>query len=361
MSARKKTILVTDDDRTTRLLVSRMLENDGYKIETSERGEKTLFTALEKHIDAFLIDVRMPGLNGIEICRRLRSIPRYKMSPIICMTSLDDDSNLREVFSAGATDFINKPINPVVLKSRLQAHLQKVEYFNEVERTRRYLNRYLSTKTQRMVEAYSLTGMLPAPERHEVCVMFTDVRGFSSMSQEADLETLFEGLSKFLGMQVSAVYNHGGYIDKFGGDGLMAIFDCENMIENACRCALHINETTQRNQELGDKSAFPLGIGIHYGEVLTGNIGSSEHLDYSVIGETVNLASRLCNNAEPMKIDVSEKIVEALKGTDMHFSEPKYVNVKGYSEKIPIYQLKWAEKKLVGSIPRMDFLYSLNF
>ena len=129
MSIRKKTILVTDDDRTTRLLVSRMLENENYKVETSERGEKTLFTALEKNIDAFLIDLRMPGLNGIEICRRLRAIPRYKMSPIICITSLEDDSNLREVFAAGATDFINKPINPVVLKSRLQAHLQKVEYF----------------------------------------------------------------------------------------------------------------------------------------------------------------------------------------------------------------------------------------
>lgn len=360
MSARKKTIHVTDDDRTTRLLVSRMLENDGYKIETAERGEKTLFAALEKNIDAFLIDLRMPGLDGIEICRRLRSIPRYKMSPIICMTSVEDDSNLREVFAAGATDFINKPVNPVVLKSRLQAHLQKVEYFNEVERTRRYLNRYLSTKTQRMVEAYSLTGMLPAPERHEVCVMFTDVRGFSAMSQEIDLETLFEGLSKFLGLQVSAVYNHGGYIDKFGGDGLMAIFDSENMVENACRCALHIKETTLRNQELGDMSAFPLGIGIHHGEVLTGNIGSSEHLDYSVIGETVNLASRLCNNAEPMKIDVSEKIIQALNGTDLHFGEPKYVNIKGYTEKVPIYQLQWAEKKLVGSIPRMDALYSLS-
>ena len=360
MSVRKKTILVTDDDRTTRLLVSRMLENDGYHVETAERGEKTLFTALEKNIDAFLIDLRMPGLNGIEICQRLRSIPRYKMSPIICITSMEDDTNYREVFAAGATDYINKPINPVVLKSRLQAHLQKVEYFNEVERTRRYLNRYLSTKTQRMVEAYSLTGMLPAPERHEVCVMFTDVRGFSAMSQEIDLETLFEGLSKFLGMQVSAVYNHGGYIDKFGGDGLMAIFDSENMIENACRCALYINETTHRSQELGDKSAFPLGIGIHVGEVLTGNIGSSEHLDYSVIGETVNLASRLCNNAEPMKIDVSERIVRAMAGTDLHFGEPKYVNIKGYTEQVPIYQLQWAEKKLVGSIPRMDAIYSLN-
>lgn len=358
MSNSKKTILITDDDRTTRLLVSRMLENEGYNVEVAERGEKTLFVALEKKIDAFLVDLKMPGLNGVEICERLRSIPRYRMTPIICVTSMEEDENLRDVFAAGATDYIRKPINPVVLKARLNAHLQKVDYFNEVERTRRYLNRYISTKTQRMVEAYSLTGMLPSPERHEVCVMFTDVREFTSLSQQVDLDVLFDGLSKNLGMQVNAVYGHGGYIDKFAGDGLMAIFDSEDMVENACRCALHIMDFTRRNMAMGDKSAFPLGIGLHFGEVLTGNIGSSEHLDYSVIGETVNLASRLCSNAEPMHIDVSREIVMAAEETDLHFDAPNFNMIKGYQEPLPSYELKWAEKKLVGSIPNMDAIYS---
>jgi class 3 adenylate cyclase len=211
-----------------------------------------------------------------------------------------------------------------------------------------------------MVEAYSLTGMLPSPEKQNVCVMFTDVRDFTTLSQETDLDTLFDGLSKHLGMQVNAVYNHGGYIDKFGGDGLMAIFDNDDMVENACRCALHIMETTRRNLEIGDNDSFPLGIGIHMGEVLTGNIGSMEHLDYSVIGETVNIASRLCNHADPMQIDVSEQVVSATGETDLHFDNPKRRKLKGYEQEFTIYELKWAEKKIVGSIKNLDAIYAYS-
>lgn len=345
MQKKTKTILVADDDRTTRILLSKMLENEGYKVVLAERGEKSLFLALEKDIDAFLVDIRMPGLSGIDICERIRSIDRYKIAPIIFITSMEEETNLNDVFNAGATDFINKPVNPVILKARLQAHLQKVRYFKEIEQTRRYLNRYISTKTQRMVEAYSLTGLLPSPERHEVCVMFTDVRGFTTMSRKVDLEVLFEGLSKNLGLQVDEVYGHGGYIDKFGGDGLMAIFDNDDMVERACRCALNIMDITRRNQEARQKDAFPLGIGIHKGEVLIGNIGSAEHLDYSVIGETVNLASRLCSFAEPMHIDVSAEIVTDAKSSDLHFNEPKFINMKGFSEPVAVYQLQWSNKK----------------
>jgi adenylate cyclase len=338
-----KTILVAEDDRTTRSVIKKVLENDGYNVIEGDRGEKSLFLALEKDVDAFLIDINMPGLSGIEICERIRSIDRYKFTPIICITSLGEESNLEEVFASGATDFISKPANPIILKARLKAHLNKVKHFNEMEQSRRYMNRYVSSKTQRIVEAYSLTGLLPAPERHTVCIMFTDVRGFTAMSQQISLEILFEGLSKNLGMQVDAVYGYSGYIDKFAGDGLMAIFEGDEMVENACRCALSIMETTRRNQAVGDRSAFPLGIGIHVGEVLIGNIGSAEHLDYSVIGESVNMASRLCSYAEPMHIDVSEQIAGLLNAHDLGFDDPKYITMKGIEEPVGIYHLRRVE------------------
>ncbi|NKB36703.1 MAG: response regulator [Gammaproteobacteria bacterium] len=343
MIKKTKTILVAEDDRTTRLVMKKVLENEGYHVIEGDRGEKSLFLALEKDIDAFLIDINMPGLSGIEICERIRSIDRYKFTPIICITSMEEEANLEEVFSSGATDFISKPANPIILKARLKAHLQKVRHYTEMEQSRLYVNRYISSKTQRIVEAYSLTGLLPAPEKHKVCIMFTDVRGFTSMSQKTDLEVLFEGLSKNLGMQVDAVYGCGGYIDKFSGDGLMAIFDGDDMVESACRCALSIMDITRRNQASGDSSAFPLGIGIHVGDVLVGNIGSAEHLDYSVIGEVVNMASRLCSYAEAMHIDVSEDIVSQVRGSDLHFDVPKYINMKGFADPVGIYHLNWSD------------------
>ena len=231
----KQAVLLADDDQTTRLVLSAILESQGYRVDTAERGEKCLFLALENTYDAVLIDINMPGIGGIDLCKRLRELSRYKMTPIIVITSMDEESSLTGAFSVGASDFISKPVNAVVLAARLKNHLDKKQYYDEIERVRHYLNRYISTRTQRMVEAYALTGLLPTPELHNVCVMFSDIRGSTQMSRTIDLEVLFARISRTLGRQVDMVYQYNGYIDKFGGDGLMAIFDGDNAVIHDCR------------------------------------------------------------------------------------------------------------------------------
>lgn len=358
MQPKKKSVLLADDDRTTRMVIAKILEERGFAVSQAERGEKCLFMALERDYDAFLIDVNMPGLGGIELCKRLRAIDRFKITPIIFITSLEEDENLNEVFAVGATDFINKPVSPVVLHARLKAHLEKVEYFKEAEKVRNYLNRYISAKTQRMVEAYALTGLLPSPELHNVCVMFTDIRGFTSLSQETDLDLLFSKISRHLGTQVDIVHKYGGYIDKFGGDGLMAIFEGEDMAERACHCALNIISAIYRDEKREDGMTFhvagvtlPLGIGIHMGSVLIGNIGSKEHLDYSVLGETVNLAARLCDQADAMAVDVSEEVMQAAQADKgLQFSAPTEISVRGVAEPIQVYKLREAAEKTANVV-----------
>jgi adenylate cyclase len=336
-----KRILIAEDDGTTRTVLTRMLENAGYQVVSSERGEKCLFLALERDFDAFLIDINMPGINGIDLCRRLRNMPRFKVVPIIIVTSLNDASSLNEVFLAGATDFIVKPVNPIVLSARLRAHIERVEYFNEVESIRNYLSRYISTRTQRMAEAYALTGLLPMPEQHDVCVMFTDIRGYTNLSHNMDLEVLFTQVSEHLGKQVELVHKSGGYIDKFGGDGLMAIFEHDAAAIRACHCALAIMKMCRQQTSDTKNISLPIGIGLHYGPVLIGNIGSEEHLDYSALGETVNLSSRLCSHAESMTIDVSEALMLEVKTDDrLQFTVPEAVNVKGFDEPIRFCKLK---------------------
>ena len=133
MTKHNYTVLVADDDATTRSVLKMMLEKEGYKVLQAERGEKCLFLALEKNIDAFLVDIHMPGLTGIDICSRLRAIETYKITPVIFITSQDEYSMLNEAFEAGATDFIIKPVNQIVISARLRSHLQKLEYFRELE------------------------------------------------------------------------------------------------------------------------------------------------------------------------------------------------------------------------------------
>lgn len=332
----KQTVLIADDDQTTRMVLSAILESQGYQVDIAERGEKCLFLALEKTYDAVLIDMNMPGIGGIELCKRLRELSRYKMVPIIFITSMDEESSLAEAFSVGASDFINKPVNAAVLAARLKNHLEKQKYYDELERVRRYLNRYISLRTQRMVEAYSLTGLLPTPELHRVCVMFTDIRGSTELSRTIDLDVLFARISQTLGRQVDSVYKFDGYIDKFGGDGLMAIFDGEEAVINACRCAKSILNTEKKQTN----DPLPIGIGLHYGPVLIGNIGSAEHLDYSALGETVNLASRICEHAKSMNINLSQKVADKLKSfPEFDFVGIDTVMFRGFNEATIVHTL----------------------
>ncbi|MEM7466008.1 MAG: adenylate/guanylate cyclase domain-containing response regulator [Pseudomonadota bacterium] len=335
-----RTILVADDDPNTRLSIAGLLESEGYQIVQAERGEKCLFLSMEKSIDAFLIDLDMPGLDGADLCRRLRAMERHKLSPIICLTDTDDDAAVNRAFSSGADDFVNKPVNSTILKARLTGHLQKQDYMQEMERVRTNLNRYISRRTQTMVAAYSITGVLPTPEEQDLCVLFSDVRGFTQMSQELQPANLFNVLSNHLGMQVDCVYRHGGYIDKFAGDGIMAVFDSDDRVAEACACALEIIAQTQQDNQQKAERALELGIGIHAGTALVGNIGSDKHLDYSVIGETVNLAARLCGCADPMSIVVSERIAGiAHHLQEFSFSAPWTVSVRGVKNPIPVYNL----------------------
>jgi adenylate cyclase len=170
--------------------------------------------------------------------------------------------------------------------------------------------------------------------------MFTDIRSFTSISQEIPIDTMFDALSAHLGMQVDMVHKHRGYIDKFGGDGLMAIFDGDDMAIDACNCALDIINSSASFNKIVGKYDLPVGIGIHYGEVMIGNIGSAEHLDYSAIGETVNLAARLCGHASKLEVNISKDMMKFIKSnSEFELSEPKVINLKGLDNPVPIYRL----------------------
>ena len=341
MNNQQLTILVADDDRTTRSVLTSLLQDEGYRVVQADNGDTCLALAGENSIDAFLVDISMPGMGGLDLCRQLRGIEDYRITPIIFITALDEEDMLDKVFEAGATDFIAKPIKPVVLKARLLGHIQKVQFYLEMERVRNYLNRYVSPRTQDMVKAYATSGIRPSPEHREVCIMFSDVRGFTALSRETEPELLFESLNHLLGLQVDLVYQHDGYIDKFSGDGIMAIFDTDNKAIKACQCALDIMTRVEHMApQQGGWVRLPTAIGLDVGSVMIGNIGSEEHLDYSAVGEAVNLASRLCSNAEPMSIEVSGAVVRETGLEPFTYSQPLKVNIHGINEPVSIYRLK---------------------
>lgn len=335
-----KTILVVDDQPTTRLLLKQFLKTDGYETVEAASGEEAVSLAEETDFDGILLDFKMSGIDGIETCRRIRAIEKHKVTPILIITVADEDAVLNEAFAAGCDDYIVKPINNTVLHARLTSHIHRTELYYQLEQVRKMLSRYISPRTQLMVEQYAGTGRFPPPEKREVCVLFTDIRGFTQLSQHIEPERLFALLSQHLAYQVELVYQYSGYVDKYAGDGIMAIFEGQHMAERGCLCAIDIITHAEKLVRQEESHLFAVGCGLDQGLAVIGNIGSPEHLDYSVVGETVNLAARLCGLAEPMSIVVSEGIhskTNELPG--LSFSSKQEAEIKGFEHMITVYGL----------------------
>ena len=354
-------ILIVDDEAAIRSILRNVIEAEDYEVLENRNGEEALLTAARNEIDAFLLDIDLNGMSGIELCRALRAMDRYRLTPIMFVTGNEEGSVLEEGFRAGCNDFLIKPVQAAILRARLKGHLERMEYFSELEKVRRNLGRYVSTRTKAIVESYSRTGKLPAPQESEVCICFTDIRGFTALSEEMESRTLFSILSKYLAEQVELVYQYGGYIDKFGGDGVMAIFDGPDMAIRSCLCALRMMDSARILSEGEDERIRQIGVGIHMGRVIIGNIGSSEHLDYSAIGSSVNLAARLCGVAAPLTVVVSQAVRDAAAGHPrLLFHDQQQVSIRGFRQPVGVYRLSrhhsegapaTSENDLISSCP----------
>ena len=335
-----KTVLVVDDTAVMRVLVSDILSSVGVTILEAESGEQAMQRARENTIDAFLLDVRMGDMNGIELCRALRSMDAYRNTPIVFITAVDQREVLQWALEAGADDFIQKPLHAMVLRRRLGNLLQKAAYIRQAESMSHSLRRYVSPRTEQMARTYATTGALPAPRQQEVCVLFTDARGFTEMSQELEPEAVFEILSRHLAAQAELVYRHGGYVDKYSGDGIMAVFDGAGMARKCCRCALDILDRSRELADLKGPGGIRFGIGIHQGYAMVGNLGSSEHLDYTIVGKTVNLAARLCGLAN-QSVVVSQVVrTAAADPPEFVFQSERPVTIRGVRDPVTVYDLQ---------------------
>jgi class 3 adenylate cyclase/CheY-like chemotaxis protein len=334
-----KTVLVADDTAVTRMVIADTLGTSGVRVLEAESGQRAVQMAADNAVDAFLLDIRMPDMNGIELCRTIRGIDRYQGAPIMFVTAMDQRDVLQWAVDAGCDDFMQKPIDAMVLRKRLGNLIQKAVYLKQVELMGLSLQRYVSPRTEEMARIFATTRLLPGPRQQEVCVLFSDSRGFTELSQELDPELLFRMLSEHLAEQIDLVYNHAGYIDKFAGDGIMAVFDGENMAQRCCRCALDILDMSRDNAARRGSKINRLGIGVHTGFAIVGNLGSQNHLDYTLIGTSVNLATRLCGIANE-SIVASEAIRDALaKNSEFEFREKRSVAVRGFRNPICVYDL----------------------
>lgn len=204
------------------------------------------------------------------------------------------------------------------------------------------LLKFVSEETEKAVVGAGAAGsdVKLGGERRRVTVFFSDIRGFTAFSEGVEPEVVIEMLNTYLSEQATLVKQFGGDIDKYVGDELVAVFQGETMAEDAVRCALAIQE---KMREIRQHADWPvaIGIGINTGEVVMGAMGSEERMDYTILGDTVNLGARLCSAAGHHQVLISQHTEADLENVDDLWIYPlDPINLKGKAEPVPLYEVK---------------------
>jgi adenylate cyclase len=296
-------ILVVDDDRVNRTLLARTLASSGHAVRTAENGREALDLLRAEPADVVLLDIVMPELDGVAALEAIKGDPELRGTPVIMISALDDFENAVRCIELGAEDYLPKPFNPILLRARINAGLTKRRLLEvEQSRVRDVFARFLPESIVDEVLASSNGDVRLGGVRLVGTVLIADLRSFTTFAEETPPDRVIDALNQFLGVMTDAVLDNGGTLVGYLGDGLIAVFGAPipsgDHADRALRAAREMLEVRLpqfndwiRGQQLG--SGFRIGIGVSSGPLMSGNVGSERRLEYTAIGDTVNIASRI--------------------------------------------------------------------
>ncbi len=335
-------ILVVDDLTENMRLLQAVLEPRGYTVVTAMSGAEALGRVASHPVDMVLLDVSMPGMDGFEVCRRLRAEPATSFLPIVMVTASGGEEKVAGI-KAGADDFIPKPFDQGELLARVRSLLRIKGYHDTiVEQASRLAewNAQLEQRVEEQVEQLERVGRLKrflSPQlvdmivssgdeafleshRRDITVVFCDLRGFTSFAESAEPEDVMTVLGQYHAALGELVHRFEGTIEHFAGDGLMVFFNdplpCPDAPARAVRMAVamrdRVTQLAETWQHMGHQLQF--GAGIAQGHATLGRVGFEGRYDYAAIGTVTNLAARLCDAAAAGQILVSQRVQHAAEG-----------------------------------------------
>ncbi len=292
-------LLVADDNKVNRLLLSRSLELQGHRVQCAENGRIALDMLRANAYDLVLLDMEMPEMDGFAVLEQLRGDLRLRDLPVIVTSSLEGVATIVRCIELGAEDYLHKPVNPVLLKARVGASLEKKRLRDQ---QKELMRRFATSEVAQDLEQ---SGFALGGRRVEASVMFSDIRGFTAMVESQSPEDTIELLNTYYTLMFDAINSHGGVVNQMIGDGLMAIFGAPLPLDDhpqaAVRAALDMIEVIELfnvERTAANKPAIRIGIGIASGVVVAGYTGTQQRATYTCIGDTVNLAARLEENTK---------------------------------------------------------------
>ncbi|MFN0064177.1 MAG: response regulator [Myxococcaceae bacterium] len=331
-------VVIVDDSPVACALVTEGLKASGYDVFAFEDPFQALDEVFRLRPDIVLSDLQMPGMDGTELCRRLKDGPARAI-PVIILTASENEAQRVGGLRAGADDYVSKTASLDEIFARIESVLRRT---GETERMRKLFARYTSDAVVDEVlknpSEVVLTG-----EKREVTVLFADIRHFTSLSETLPPEQVVGLLNAVLARLAEAVLTCGGTLDKFLGDGLMAVFGAPvRRSDDALRALQSARMMMEAVAELPGSTEgghLELGIGINSGVAIVGNLGSAQRTEYTCIGDAVNVASRLCAIASPGEILVGSRTRELVGQEHLETLPP--VKLKGKSQPVEVYRVPW--------------------
>jgi adenylate cyclase len=369
------TVLAIDDEPTNLRLLDAVLAPRGHRVLTAGSGEAGLAVLAGPDgplVDLVLLDILMPGMDGYEVCRRIRAVPATEFLPVVMITASGDQQRIAAL-EAGADDFVSKPFDQSELRARV-ASLARIKRFHdtvlrqahelaqwnkeledrvaqqvtELERTNR-LRRFLSPE---LVELVVGDESLLASHRREIVVVFCDLRNFTPFAETSEPEEVMGVLAEYHASLGELVRDHGGTLERFTGDGIMVFFNDpvphEDATERAVRFSLEARDRVRSLastwHRLGHDLA--LGVGIAQGYATLGRIGWEGRSDYAAIGSVTNLAARLCADAGPWQVLATDRVVAAVEQS-VRTELVGDVRPKGFSRSVRVHDVRVLNRKQV--------------
>ncbi|MBF0443113.1 MAG: response regulator, partial [Oligoflexales bacterium] len=348
-------ILIIDDLKDMRDLIARLLKRKSYRIITAKDGQEGLKKIESHRPDLVIVDWMMPKFTGPELIEKMVSRSDLKSIPTILLTAKSDEESKIEGIRKGAHAYLGKPFEEIELLSIVENLIN----LKEGEEKIRELNRNLTENVLKRFLPHKLVADIVSgkkvlddkPKLIDVTIMFADIVGFTDIVQEIGPVRISPLLNDYLEKMTDIIFEFGGTVDKFMGDGIMVMFGApeekkpEVQVKDAVDCAIAMQEALKDFNVKWSKNRrfeFAMRIGIHRGSGIVGSFGGKKRSEYTVIGPVVNIASRIEGVTSPGEIFFSSQVRD-----NLHLNEWEKAgtfNLKGIGETI-LYKISLCSKK----------------
>ncbi len=342
-------IMVVDDEADLETLIKqrfrRQIREKIYEFSFANNGAEALrMLQITPDIDMVLSDINMPEMDGLTLLSRLSE--QNPLLKSVMVSAYGDMDNIRTAMNRGAYDFVCKPINFEDLELTVERTLKHVIQLRETIKAikeNNILKMYVDETVLNFMNGQEFETSLTANETIDATVVFIDICGFTAISERELPDIVVNLINKYFDIMVKEIIEQGGYIDKFMGDAVMAVFKGEFHLDRAIEASITVRSKIDGiDENISDNVTYSpkVSIGVNTGEVISGNIGSASlrRLDYTVIGDIVNTAQRLQSAALPSQVIVNEATYKLIKES-FTCIEVGEVSLKNKAKPVKIYEV----------------------